>query len=147
MNINSVLVVCVGNVCRSPLGERLLRQRLPGLEISSAGLGALVGKGADATASKVASARGVSLDGHVARQFDEDLAAGADLILALEPGHRRDIVARSPHLAGRVLLFDQWTGGTGIADPYRRSQDFHEAVFDKMDKAASAWAKRLTNAR
>ena len=40
---NSILVVCVGNICRSPTGERLLQQLLPEKEITSAGVGALVG--------------------------------------------------------------------------------------------------------
>ena len=54
--IKTVLVVCVGNICRSPLGERLLQAMAPHLLVSSAGIGALVGKAADLTASEVAAA-------------------------------------------------------------------------------------------
>lgn len=141
--IRSVLVVCVGNICRSPLGERLLRARLPDLTVSSAGIGALVGEPADATARDVAAARGISLDGHVARQFTSDIGVRADLILAMEPGHRREMARISPHLAGRTMLFDQWTGAGGIPDPYRQPRDFHEAVFQRVSEAADAWALRL----
>lgn len=142
--IKSVLVVCVGNVCRSPLGERLLKERLPHLSISSAGIGALVGAAADADATAVAQGYGVSLDGHVARQFDAALAGGHDLILVMEPGHRRQILERAPELSGRVMLFDQWVGGKGIPDPYRRSREFHEATYALVVKAADAWAERLS---
>ncbi len=49
---NKILVVCVGNVCRSPTAERLLKRFHPSLTVASAGLGALVGKGADPAAER-----------------------------------------------------------------------------------------------
>ena len=143
MQVHKILVVCVGNICRSPLGERLLQQALPDIEISSAGLGALVGKPADTLATEVAANKGVSLDGHSARQFTPDLASGQDLILVMEPGHKHEIARISPHLSGRVMLFDQFTGAKGIADPYRRSKEFHELVFQQVSAASVAWAARL----
>lgn len=143
MKVASVLVVCVGNICRSPLGERLLHARLPGLCVTSAGLSALVGSPADETAALAASEHGISLDGHVARQLTEEIGADHDLILALEPGHRSEILRRHPHLAGRTFLIDQWTGGRGIPDPFRRSMDFHRQARDQIEIAAETWAKRL----
>jgi protein-tyrosine phosphatase len=140
---NSVLVVCVGNICRSPLAERLLRQALPELEVSSAGINALVGKPADKTASKVAAAHGLSLHGHRARQFTPEIGTAHDLILVMEPGHKREIARIAQHLNGRVMLFDKWTGDTGIADPYLRSVEFHENTYAAILAAAQAWAKQL----
>jgi len=143
MLVRKVLVVCVGNICRSPVGEHLLRQMVPGLAVGSAGLGALVGQPADALAAEVAAANGVSLDGHAARQFTPELGSAFDLILVMESGHKREIARLAPHLSGRTLLFDQWTGMQGIADPYRRSRDFHEGVFQQIKAASEAWAARL----
>ncbi|MBD3680042.1 MAG: low molecular weight phosphotyrosine protein phosphatase [Rhodobacteraceae bacterium] len=140
----SILVVCIGNICRSPVGERLLDSHLPGRNITSAGLGALAGRPADPLATKVAGENGVSLRGHRARQFTSDIAHEADLVLAMESGHRRDIIRRAPQLDGRVMLFDHWIGAQGIPDPFRRERDFHEAVFRRIDAAAKAWADRLT---
>ena len=140
---NSILVVCVGNICRSPVGERLLRQALPALEVTSAGIQALVGKPADKAASKVAAEHGLSLHGHEARQFTPDLGKAHDLILLTEPGHKREIARVAPQLAGRVMLFDKWTGDRGIADPYLRSREFHEKTFAALSEAALAWARRL----
>lgn len=142
--IGRILVVCTGNVCRSPLGERLL-QGAPGVSarVGSAGLGALAGAPADATTARVAAARGVSLDGHVARQFTPGIGAEQDLILVMEPGHRRAIAAQAPELQGRVMLFGHWTGAAAIPDPYRREARVHEAVFDLLEAAVAAWAGRL----
>lgn len=138
-----VLVVCVGNICRSPLGERALKALLPGLEVGSAGLAALVGHAADETAARVAAERGLSLEGHVARQLTAELGAAHGLILAMEPGHRAEIMRRFPQLSGRTLLFDQWSGGRGIADPYRRPEAFHRETRDLILGSAGTWAKRL----
>lgn len=144
---SSVLVVCVGNICRSPVGERLLTAELAArasdITVSSAGIAALVGHGADDLAAAVAAENGVSLEGHVARQFSRELGAAHALILVMEQGHRREIIAAAPDLSGRVMLFDHWTGGKGIADPYRRSRQFHEEVFAQIQKAASTWADKL----
>lgn len=143
----SIVVVCVGNICRSPVGERLLASRLTergsDMKLSSAGIGALVGVSADETASDVASQHGIMLDGHIARQFTREIGLKNDLILVMEPGHRRAIISSAPDLSGRVMLFDHWLGGRGIPDPYRRSRQFHEEVFSLIDKAGTAWAAKL----
>ncbi len=140
---SSVLVVCVGNICRSPVGERLLAVRCPELRVESAGIGALEGHGADETAASVAAANGLSLDGHVARQFTAELASAFDLILVMEPGHRREIMRMTPELGGRVMLYGQWVGQDKIPDPYTRSREFHETVFAMLQKAADSWAAKL----
>lgn len=144
----SVLVVCVGNICRSPLGERLLQHELAArgakVTVSSAGLHAMVGDPADASASDVAAGHGVSLEGHIARQFSAALAQTSDLILVMEAAHKAEIVSSNPALSGKTMLFDQWSGAKGIADPYRRSHDFHEAVFAQAAAAAAAWADKLS---
>jgi len=69
---DSILVVCVGNICRSPTGERLLQQLVPGKKISSAGVGALIGKPADAMAIEVAEEHQLSLYGHIAKQLTKE---------------------------------------------------------------------------
>ncbi|MDU2882868.1 MAG: protein tyrosine phosphatase, partial [Enterobacter sp.] len=80
----SLLVVCTGNVCRSPIGERLLRQHLPDRYIASAGIFGLEGCPADDSAQGVAWRHGISLDGHVARRLTRNLMQGSDLILVME---------------------------------------------------------------
>jgi protein-tyrosine phosphatase len=139
-----LLIVCVGNICRSPLAERLLCQGLPQINVSSAGIGALVGCPADETALAVARESGVDLDGHAARQLTAEIAAENDLILVLEAGHKREIVRKYPHLSGKVMLLDQWEGAAGIPDPYQRSREFHEQVFKMIDQASKSWIEKLS---
>ncbi|MCL4674625.1 MAG: low molecular weight phosphotyrosine protein phosphatase [Pararhodobacter sp.] len=147
MVIGSVLVVCVGNICRSPLGEHMLRAELDqagvSVRVSSAGLQALVGHPADSETASVAARNGVSLDRHQARQFTQDLGRDHDLILVMEPSHKAEIVHSAPALSGKTFLFDQWSGGKGIADPYRRSREFHEAVFAMIRDGARGWAEKI----
>lgn len=145
----SVLVVCVGNVCRSPVGERLLAARLmsygSSISVSSAGIGALIGHSADETATAVAAEHSINLDGHLARQFCHKIGYNHDLILTMEAGHRRVIIAQYPDLSGRVMLFDHWQGGKGIADPYQLSRQFHQEVFSLINTAGSIWAEKLVH--
>ncbi|HMO70171.1 MAG TPA: hypothetical protein PKC84_00730 [Paracoccaceae bacterium] len=86
----------------------------------------------------------MSLDGHSARQFTAALGGDYDLILAMEPRHRSEIMRIAPHLSGRTMLFDQWTGAQGIADPYRRPAAAHQAAVEAILKGADAWAARLS---
>ncbi|MEE9453663.1 MAG: low molecular weight phosphotyrosine protein phosphatase [Paracoccaceae bacterium] len=141
--ISSVLVVCVANICRSPVGERLLAQACPDLRVQSAGISALVGHGADKDVISVAAQHGLSLEGHVSRQFTSEIAADFDLILTLEKGHMRVVAEQAPAVSGKTMLFGQWLGQADIADPYMKSHDFHVAVFEEIRDAAQAWAAKL----
>lgn len=143
--VSSILVVCVGNICRSPLAERVLKADLLDAEISvsSAGLGALVGMGADSLTSEVAARRGLSLDDHIARQFTPAIGRENDLILVMEASHRSAILRQAVELSGRCLLLDQWTGNRDIPDPYQKSQEFHEIIFSLVKEASDAWITRM----
>lgn len=147
MQIRSVLVVCVGNICRSPLGERALAARLDGVTVSSAGLGALVDSAADPDAARAAADLGISLDNHRARQWTGAIGAAHDLILVMEPEQRLSIVKAHPELSGKTFLMSQWSGGAAINDPYKRSNEMHRAVAKQIVTAADAWAVRLKGIR
>lgn len=141
--IDSVLVVCVGNICRSPLGERMLATACPDLNVASAGIAAVADHGADDSVAEIASANGVDLIGHTARQFTEEIANEFDLILAMEKGHLRAIMDMAPALSGKSMLFGQWTNPQNIPDPYRKSPEFHRATYHKIRAAADGWVQKL----
>src|SRR5690554_5459083 len=124
-----VLVVCVGNICRSPTAEHLLRQALSGsgCSVSSAGLGALVGKTIDATALIMLERHGHVPAPHVARQLDEALLADADLVLVMEKEHLQEISRCFPQAHGKTFLLGKWRDGTEIPDPYQKD----EAAFER----------------
>jgi len=142
--IGSVLVICTGNICRSPVGHRLLAQACPDLVVGSAGLAAVIGAPADPVTAAVAATQfSVDLADHVAQQFTLELGSSHDLLLVMEAHHRIDIIRQWPQLSGRVMLLGHWTAGKGIEDPYRRSSDVHARVLSDIATAVSAWAKRL----
>ncbi|KAA3667422.1 MULTISPECIES: protein tyrosine phosphatase [Pectobacterium] len=141
---DSILIVCVGNICRSPTGERLLKQALPTKKISSAGLGALVGKPADATASDVANQHNLSLDGHEAQQLTSALCRQYDLILVMEKGHIDGVCRIAPEVRGKTMLFGRWLNQQEIADPYRKSREAFEFVYLQLEQSAQKWVHALS---
>ena len=126
---NSILVICTGNICRSPLGERYLRKMLPSKRIDSAGTGALAGHAADESASKIALLNGLTLDGHQGRQLTASMAREYDLILAMEKVHIEYVSRIAPEARGKTMLFGHWLGQREIPDPYRKSEEAFVSVY------------------
>lgn len=140
---DSILVICTGNICRSPIGERLLRAVLPNKKIDSAGVGALVGHDADRTAVRIANKHGLSLEGHKGTQFTSSLGREYDLILVMEHIHLEQVCRVAPELRGKIMLFGHWLNGKEIPDPYRKSDEAFESVYDLIEQASQCWAIRL----
>lgn len=144
---NKILVVCVGNICRSPVGERVLQKLLPNKEVASAGIAAeksrLIGKPADETAILVAAENDVDVDGHQSQQLTPQLCAQYDLILVMEKGHLEALTQISPEARGKTMLFGQWIGQKDIPDPYRQSREAFEYAHKLIDKAAQSWVEKL----
>lgn len=139
----SILVVCTGNICRSPLGERYLKKLHPSKKIESAGTGALVGYEADVNAIKVASHKGISLDGHQARQLTRNMTREFSLILAMDKSHVEYIGKIAPEARGKTMLFGHWLNQREIPDPYRKSEEAFNSVYDLIEQAGQKWARTL----
>lgn len=144
--LNNILIVCVGNICRSPMAEYLLRARLPersGKHISSAGIGALVGKPADETALALLKEQGINASEHVARQVTEEMLVDADLILAMEERHLKRLHETAPQIRGRAFLLGKWQENQPVPDPYRQQRPAFEHAFQLIDQATESWLKYL----
>lgn len=141
---NSILVVCTGNICRSPIGERYLRSLLPDKKVDSAGTGALVGHKADSSAVKIAKSHNLSLEGHIARQFTSSLGRQYDLILVMEKIHLEQISKMAPEVRGKTMLFGHWLDQRDIPDPYRKSDEAFLSVFKLIEQASKVWAQKLS---
>jgi protein-tyrosine phosphatase len=147
MQFTHLLIVCTGNICRSPVAAALLKGRLPQLTIESAGLGALVGNGVDDSARALAEAAGLDVSHHQARQVTPEMIQRADLVLVMSEGQRLAVGKLVPAAIGKTLLFGHWLGeggrGEEIPDPYRKSREAFEHVYRQLERAANAWQCRL----
>lgn len=142
MKTNAVLVVCIGNICRSPVGEMLLRQYCPHLTTGSAGIAALVGHGMHPLALDVAREKQLQVSPHQARQLTASLCEEWDLLLVMEKKHLELVNRIAPEVRGKTLLFGHW-GGLDIPDPYMKDRNFFMKVHQMLDSAASEWARVL----
>jgi protein-tyrosine phosphatase len=143
---NRILAVCVGNICRSPMAEALLRRRLqqtrPQAVVESAGLSALVGKGADPLAIELLAERGVDLSAHRARQLTSGLVRSFDLILVMEYVHLRAVEAMVPEARGRVHRIGRWSD-FDVPDPYRQGRAAFVEALGLIERGVSEFEKKF----
>lgn len=148
----SVLFVCLGNICRSPLAEAAFRREAETLglsaEVASAGTGDWhVGYGADPRTVACAARNDVNLNGHRAQQVKPDHFTRYDHIVALDRHNLRDLMAMAPADAtARVsLLLDHVPGraGESVADPYHGDDRDFDRTWRDVSAGAAALARKL----
>jgi protein-tyrosine phosphatase len=137
-----VEIVCTGNICRSPIGEVVLRAKLAeagihDVEVTSSGTGAWhVGDPMDPRAADVLRRHGYDGSAHRARQFDPAWYGDRDLILAMDSGHLSALTRRAREVP--IELFAE----ADVPDPYYQDAEFDE-VLAQIEKAADQWVDRL----
>ncbi|HRX18118.1 MAG TPA: low molecular weight protein arginine phosphatase [Gemmatimonadales bacterium] len=147
--IRSVLVVCSGNTCRSPLAAAMLRAALaerpaPGeVRVGSAGTGAWDGAPASEGSYLVALERGLDLSTHRARMLTTQLVREADLILTMTTAHSHRVIDMGG--AGKTHTLAAWAGEDGgdIPDPFGGDVERYRAVADQMAPLIAAVVHRL----
>jgi len=150
----SVLVVCTGNICRSPTGEGVLRYLAKGrglddrIRIASAGTHDYhVGEPPDARTLKHAAKRGYDFSAQRAAQVTKQDFEEFDYILAMDRGHLRILRSLQPHGSrAKVGLFLEASGrwkGEDVPDPYYGGVEGFERVLDMVEEAAERWLDRL----
>jgi protein-tyrosine phosphatase len=118
----TVLYVCTGNVCRSPIAELLFRTWVsPSADVvvSSAGTQALVGQGIDGSSASALGQLGIDPTRHRARQFEPWMAADADLVLTAERAHRDLVITELPSAFRRVFTMKEFARLARHARPGR----------------------------
>lgn len=146
-----VLFVCLGNICRSPAAEAVLRQKALArgisLEIASAGTGGWhQGDGADARMIAAAARRGYSLDAHRARQVLFSDFYEFDYLLAMDLRNRADLLDMAPPDRDcDIRLFLDFAGGATreTPDPYYGGPEGFERVLDLLEAGAEGFLSHL----
>jgi protein-tyrosine phosphatase len=141
--MKNILVLCTGNICRSPIGEYLLRNALgAGYTVMSAGLSAVVDSGPDATAAKVALENGLDISLHKARQVNMDMLRWADLILVMEEGQKNELLRKYSWLEGKLFRFGA-SLQVDIPDPYRRPESAFIMAWKFLSKFTPYWVDQI----
>jgi protein-tyrosine phosphatase len=107
----ALLVVCTGNICRSPAAELLLRAGLgddAGVAVSSVGLAARAGEPVAAPMARLLAARGVEPGGFVARQLDPPGLRSTGLVLTMTAAQRSAVVTRAPATVRRAFTLREF---------------------------------------
>ncbi len=105
----SILLVCTGNTCRSPMAAGILNKMLAeggisDINVDSAGTAALEGMPATELAVKTSTEWGIDLSGHRARSVTDELVEKADLILTMTPEHREEILLHDSSAGNKTFL-------------------------------------------
>ena len=150
-----VAVVCLGNICRSPMAHVVLEQRLQDagladrVEVVSAGTGGWhVGGPMDERAAALLTRRGYDASRHRARQFGPDWFEDADLVLAMDAGNHADLAALGTPRPGQLLMFRDFDphsddGDWEVPDPYHGGDEGFTDVLAMVERTCDALVAAL----
>jgi len=150
----NVLFLCTGNLCRSPIAEGILRQRLAemgmdSIDVSSAGTSAFTGRPAADLALKIAAERGVDISRHRSRHLTSQMLATADIVIGMERDHivEANVVMRDTSNKYRLLsdFGPPHLRGKDIEDPYGAPIDYFASIYDKIEMHVNALLDELVD--
>lgn len=144
--INSILVLCIGNICRSPIAEAMLARKFKELgfdtKVSSAGLGALVDSPADPISQELSLENGLDISEHRARQLTPDMVFASDMIITMSSKQTKEVEQLYSGVKGRCYRLGHW-GEFDVVDPYKRPRAIFEQAYALIEQGIGEWSKRL----
>ena len=145
-----IVMVCLGNICRSPLAEGILKAKLPkDYVVDSAGTGAWhTGQQPDKRSIATAKNRGLDITNQRARQFKVSDFDTFDYIYVMDNSNYKDVLSLAPTEESkskvRLILNEIFPNeNVDVPDPYYGGDDGFENVFDMLDQACEAIARKL----
>jgi protein-tyrosine phosphatase len=142
---NTVIVLCTGNICRSPMGERLLQNALAAeaaplseIKVVSAGVAAWHGDSASSNAVVALAKTGIEMKQHASQPLSDSLLEKAFLVLGMTPSHLHALEAFPETKPAHTHLFREFLGPdfeSEIPDPYGQNLEAYRACLDSMAEA------------
>lgn len=139
--IKKILFVCTANICRSPMAEVILKEKLrnsgnTNISISSAGLMDMKGGRARDEAIEIIRNLGVDISHHRSRHLTDDMIKEADIVIVMEASHRDKILGKYPESSNKVFLLSRFGNEKGIerdiADPYGAPVFYYRTAFREI---------------
>lgn len=146
-----LMVVCTGNICRSPMAEAVLQHQITarGLaaQVASCGLDAPIGRRPHPHAREVNQARGMPIN-EVKRsqRCSADELRQALIVFVMENHHRHQILNRHIEVGGKTFLLGHWQEQQ-ILDPVHSPLEVFETVYNQIEQGCSAWLDHLVKAK
>jgi protein-tyrosine phosphatase len=141
--MDTLLVLCTGNLCRSPMAAAVLTRALPALHVISAGFRVRPFECADPLAIRIMRERGYDLGAHRTQQLSSWMVRTANLVLVMEANQRRAVESLHPGCKGKVFLLAD-TQGLDVPDPYGHGEAAFRQALQLIEAGAVSWIDRLT---
>ncbi len=125
------------------MGEGLLQAKLPELNISSAGIFAMVDYPADPHSIALMAEKNIDISSHLARQIDDEIVANADLILTMEKRHNKKIQSMFVGTTGKVHLIGKWLDDREITDPVGKDERTFRIAMENIEKGLDLWVDQI----
>lgn len=148
----TMLIVCHGNIIRSPFAAQVVKQALNGsrrITIVSAGLDAVPGSAVHPTALQMASARRIDLGGHIASRVTRELVAGSDVILVMDIPQLVTFRRRFPEARRRTFLLTCLAPDTPleVSDPVDGDEGVFHKCFEHITRATGPVIRAIASSR
>lgn len=141
----SVLFVCTGNTCRSPLAEYCLKYLSDEkIRTASAGLHAFEGEAMNKNSLTVLAENGIDGSRFRSRNVAFDMTARASLILTMTRMQKLELITRFPQAADKCRLLAEISGGGEIPDPFGGSLEIYRQTWEKIRQNVEIWLAALT---
>jgi protein-tyrosine phosphatase len=147
--MTEIIAVCTANICRSPVVEAVLQDRLSargldGWRVSSAGTWAQNGQAASFYSREILAERGLDISGHVSKVITLEMLEQANLVLCLETGHAEALRAEFPQHAAKIFLLTEMIGHRySISDPYAGPRDGYETMINDVTQLIETGLPRI----
>lgn len=146
MIVKTILMVCQGNICRSPMAEGFFAHQLSAQQstivVTSAGLGAVIGYPAEPHAQTVMLKHGIDISKHRARQLTENIFRQTDLIFVMTRSHLHLLTRQFLAAKGKTFLLGHWQNFE-VPDPFKQPYEMFESVYQQMILAWQDWKIRI----